>query len=271
MTRIPKCIYTYWDTTPPPLVSACLESMRQRSGCKVVVLNKETAKSMLALPDNFDTLNPALQSDYVGVYVISKFGGVWMDASCAVFASLEQVFDFESSLVQGWGQPVHPSMSSNVMEAWCFASPRNHSLLSKWATILHNAAPDVEKYCKRIKRLKLPNKPWSSYFMAYLAQMDARMQTFKSNKRSKRKRHTRVPPAIDAGIHLKSSIARGMPFCFMHFDTSAGWGSFDQDIARLLSLRPREIKSFIKITSTYRRMIKLKPFLDWIALPPAKK
>jgi len=83
---IPKNIWTYWDSEElPDFVSKCIDKWRRlHPDWSIVVLNPNNLKDYLPETDIFklkfaDTI--PRQSDFVRLHILSKFGGVWADAS----------------------------------------------------------------------------------------------------------------------------------------------------------------------------------------------
>jgi len=81
---IPRTIWTYWHTAPPPnFIQACLENwQRFAPDHEIRLLDRDTALNWLpALRSDFDTLPPYRQADWLRIQLLARHGGVWMDAS----------------------------------------------------------------------------------------------------------------------------------------------------------------------------------------------
>ena len=86
----PRRIFTLWlqgEQQAPPLVHACIDSIRKQSGAEVVVLDAQSLSDWIDLPEVIlrkwkDGLMCAAHfSDFCRVELLHRHGGVWMDAT----------------------------------------------------------------------------------------------------------------------------------------------------------------------------------------------
>ena len=66
------------------------------------------------IPSYFSSLCPAHQADFVRVYVICKYGGIWMDSDTLVLNSLDSMFEHLDNN-NGF---FYKAKQSNIVE-WC--------------------------------------------------------------------------------------------------------------------------------------------------------
>lgn len=96
-------IWMYWtDTDPaaarPPYIEACFESIQDNSGCAIELCDGLSARRLLPdLPEHFERLKPAHQSDLFRVGVLAKYGGMYLDADTFVLKSLRPLFEILES------------------------------------------------------------------------------------------------------------------------------------------------------------------------------
>lgn len=63
-------------------------------GYKVHLITHENIENYIdKLPEKFYDLLPAHQADYIRVYVIYKYGGIWLDSDTLIMDSLDSLFD----------------------------------------------------------------------------------------------------------------------------------------------------------------------------------
>lgn len=82
--EIPKVIWTYWQTSPPPaFVQACLANWRHFApDHELRLLDRHSLAPWLpALRADFDALPAYRQADCLRIHLLARHGGVWMDAS----------------------------------------------------------------------------------------------------------------------------------------------------------------------------------------------
>ncbi|HEU6456341.1 MAG TPA: capsular polysaccharide synthesis protein [Roseateles sp.] len=89
---IPKVIWAYWDTSPPPpFVQACLSTWhRYAPDHEVRLLDRTTVTRWLdSLRTDFDTLPAYRQADWLRIHLLARHGGIWMDASTLLTRDLD--------------------------------------------------------------------------------------------------------------------------------------------------------------------------------------
>jgi hypothetical protein len=91
-------IWLYWHDgahrSMPPIIEAAVESVFANSECEVRLCNQEDAFRLLPeLPEEFRRLRPAHQADLFRVGVLSKFGGMYIDADTFVLKPLAGLFE----------------------------------------------------------------------------------------------------------------------------------------------------------------------------------
>jgi hypothetical protein len=94
-----KIIWQLWwqgiDEKTPPVVRACLDSVeRNRGDYTVVMLNKDNLREYLDFPDFIwekaeSPFRLSQLSDLVRLYLLSAYGGVWIDATVYLSAPID--------------------------------------------------------------------------------------------------------------------------------------------------------------------------------------
>lgn len=81
---IPKILWAYWQTTPPPaFIQACIANWRRFApDHELRLLDRHSVAPWLgALRADFDTLPAYRQADWLRIQLLARHGGIWMDAS----------------------------------------------------------------------------------------------------------------------------------------------------------------------------------------------
>jgi uncharacterized membrane-anchored protein YhcB (DUF1043 family) len=90
---IPKVIWTYWQSLPPPdLVVRCLANwQRMAPDHELRFLDRDHIAPWLdteALDQGFDSLPSFRQADWLRVQLLARHGGIWIDASTVLTCDL---------------------------------------------------------------------------------------------------------------------------------------------------------------------------------------
>ena len=107
----PRRIFTLWlqgEAQAPPLVQACLDSIRRHAGADLVVLDERSVFDWIDLPEDVvrkwkeGKMKAAHFADICRVELLYRHGGVWMDATCFLDAPLpEWLWEADFFVYQG--------------------------------------------------------------------------------------------------------------------------------------------------------------------------
>ena len=95
----PRRVFSLWlqgEEQAPPLVKACLASIRRNAGAEVVVLDERTLADWIDLPDivlrkwKEGKMKPAHFADICRLELLYRYGGVWMDGTDYLDAPLPE-------------------------------------------------------------------------------------------------------------------------------------------------------------------------------------
>jgi hypothetical protein len=87
--KIPKIIWTYWDGPLSDMAERCIKTWSETNpDYKIVILNRENAPDVFSLKFA-DT--PARASDFIRLSVLTKHGGIWIDATTILSGPLDWV------------------------------------------------------------------------------------------------------------------------------------------------------------------------------------
>ena len=145
---LPKVAWMYWNTPEQPALIQQIHAYNRRrmAGWTIRFLNKETVTEYIpasTFPARYSTLKPAHQADWIRVYLLSEYGGVWIDASIIVNdgAALDRLWE-ESvatrseftgfSLKNDRADCMSPRGVSIYIENWFIMAPKESSILHLW-------------------------------------------------------------------------------------------------------------------------------------------
>jgi hypothetical protein len=202
--QIPKHIWTYWeDGDPPELVRKCLSKWFDfNPGWTITILDKNNLIDYIPEVDIFslkfsDTV--PRRSDFVRLHVLSKYGGVWADASILPTKSFDWVQDVGSYDFIGYyrkGVTTRPEYP--VIESWFFACPPGSKFVSKLRDEMMsmNTLAKEGDYKKNVvsRGVDIQNIPQPDYLNIYLA---AQAVLQKQMTQEEIKRTIYVKPAED--------------------------------------------------------------------------
>ncbi|MFY9479108.1 MAG: capsular polysaccharide synthesis protein [Aquabacterium sp.] len=140
---IPKIIWSFWhDATPPLIVQRCVDGWRRLNpGYRVELLHAGTVNRFIQqadLPRGFDKLSNFRKADWLRLALVSRHGGVWMDASILLTRSLDWLVDPQRSKGRFTGfylEGYTTRRDRPVIENWCFAAPAGNVFVTRWCQV----------------------------------------------------------------------------------------------------------------------------------------
>ena len=150
-TPIPKIIWTYWDNINiPKNIQVCIDSWNKYNpDYEIIILNDNILKYYL---DNFDLsylkqkkYSSARISDFIRLNVLSKYGGIWSDASIICNKSYNWVNDLQKEhnsefigfYLDGFTLQELKNKSP-VIESWFLACVKNSKFINDWKNEFKN-------------------------------------------------------------------------------------------------------------------------------------
>lgn len=149
---IPRKIWSYWHAVEPdPFVQQCIANWQtQCPDFEVQVLNQQTVRDHVPptdWPEGFSALNPVKQSDWIRLYLVSRYGGYWLDASVVLTQPLDWLEarqGAEHSEFVGFylGGYTHDARYP-VIENWAFGAPAGGAFVTAWQREFHHALFEI--------------------------------------------------------------------------------------------------------------------------------
>jgi hypothetical protein len=138
-----KKIWVFWDSeTPPKNVLQIYEYHKKiLKTWDIELLNNKTIYKYIKkedFPKNYENLIIQAKSDWIRLYLLKKYGGVWMDSTIILNSeeALNQLYDKtiqEKSEFSGF--TYKSDVKDNIytyIENWFIMCPKNSNLISKW-------------------------------------------------------------------------------------------------------------------------------------------
>lgn len=130
-------VYLYWVGNENNLIKILRKLIYLHStsgnGYNVHLINHDNINNYVSyIPDFFYDLAPAFQADYVRVFVICDYGGIWLDSDTLVMESLDSLFtilnDKDGFLVEEYDSINNKNNLCNGL----FGSKPNTKLMLEW-------------------------------------------------------------------------------------------------------------------------------------------
>jgi len=135
-TKIPRLIWTYWDSEVPPIVQECIDQWRKHCPEYTVTLlspsnlTQYIKENILSLPMSN---TPQRTSDFVRLHVLAEHGGVWADASLLLTTSLDWIHALKTDVVvYSIDHITTPTNTYPVLENWFIACAPKCDFIEKW-------------------------------------------------------------------------------------------------------------------------------------------
>jgi len=169
-------IWTYWhERTLPDVIHECIASWKIHiPNGQIMILSDDNLHEHISpkdLPDNFNHLTPTFRSDIIRLYLLYKYGGLWLDASIKIndvwiLPSSNQKDDYYAFYLY-----------KEFPESWCIYSPyAKNRYIKQWVDQICDVTkyhPHYEQHPKYpYLRTLYPNITiWNNinYFMIYFS------------------------------------------------------------------------------------------------------
>ena len=137
--ELPKIIWMFWyDEEIPELVNKCILNIKKlHPDFEVHVLNKNTVCKFIELDLNklVKKMPMANLSDFIRLKLLSKYGGVWLDASIILTERIDNFFLEKHKtydLIAFYNKNRTQNSNLLVIESWMLAAPANSLFINTW-------------------------------------------------------------------------------------------------------------------------------------------
>ena len=173
-----KQLWMYWDKKKPKLIQQIEEHNKKNlPGWKIIYLtDKNIHEYIPSFPPKYKTLIPQHKSDWIRLYLIMTYGGVWCDASIIINSEKDMdelwektnTYDFVGFYNGGKQNGIYEKI-----ETWCFGSKKNGIVVTLWFHEFNQAIHEGYKpYRNRIAKNTnfssyIKNKEFIDYFTVF--------------------------------------------------------------------------------------------------------
>ena len=152
---IPNHIYSYWhDREQPECVKRCVESWKKHNPSYTIhMIHKDNLSDYMTYTPCYV---PSQQffSDILRLHVLSKRGGIWLDASVYLNAPLDWVHTAQKKHnCEFVGYEQYTGLSTPTVESWCFGCIPQSSFVNAWKDeFLKIQTTPIKKYISSLKK-----------------------------------------------------------------------------------------------------------------------
>ncbi|MES1956045.1 hypothetical protein SAHY_15747 [Salinisphaera hydrothermalis EPR70] len=139
---IPKRIWLYWEQPEKPELVAALNAdvSRKNPDHEIVSLDRTNAAAYIPEYSEWDgSLAPQHKADLLRLYLVSRYGGIWMDSSIYLGHSLQWLHDWSAQSRLDFVGFRNDNLESGpypMIENWFFAASAGHAFVSRWLDYL---------------------------------------------------------------------------------------------------------------------------------------
>ena len=179
-------IFCYWDTQElPPLINECIKKIKKEMDSKwnIILLNRNTVYKLISkndFPKNYEKLQPPAKTDWIRLYLIKKYGGIWIDISI-VLNDPQEIEDIYNIVMNSnknlcvYEMDFHRIKVNNKeypgIESWFIMAKENNDIISKWLKEFEYAIEiGFDKYSEYINKnnyILSPNCKKYEYLTVY--------------------------------------------------------------------------------------------------------
>lgn len=133
-SNIPSVIYTYWNTKKLPVsVLSCIRSWKKYNPTyKIHVFNSESIKQFPIVSFRHAKTQQQI-ADFLRLYLLSEYGGIWLDASVYLNHSLDWVHSYQvHTQCEYVGYNIKIDHHTPIIENWFMACIPKSEFISDW-------------------------------------------------------------------------------------------------------------------------------------------
>jgi hypothetical protein len=140
-------IFCYWDTYElPPLINECVKKIKKELGSKwcIVLLNEKSVYKLIPkthFPEKYQTLQIQAKADWIRLYLLKNYGGLWLDIS--IILNDPQEIEDIYNIIMGTNKNIcvyemdfHRIKVNDKeypgIESWFIMCKPNNNIISKW-------------------------------------------------------------------------------------------------------------------------------------------
>lgn len=133
---IPKIIhYTWFSSDPfPESVRQCIASWHQHMpDWEYMLWDSERIKDIdsIWLKECLQERKWAFAADFVRLYALNRYGGIYLDADCFVYRSLETLLSHQAFIGREWYVHINGDNTWHYLSSHCFGAVPGHSFIER--------------------------------------------------------------------------------------------------------------------------------------------
>lgn len=164
--RLPRIIWIFWDKPleeAPEVVRASVDSwQRKNPNWQLQVLSDSNIGDYVTIPEASNPRKPQWKADLIRVALLSKYGGVWVDATTFCAIPLDE---WLPPLMQSGFFAFPDTYPGRVMQNWFLAATPGNHLVERWEESMF-------RYYQ--KPGKLFHYFWVMYMFEFVIRLDSR-------------------------------------------------------------------------------------------------
>jgi hypothetical protein len=137
--NLPKVIWQFWDKEElPPMIQMIKDNNEKKlQGWTIRYLNENTVAAYVPpfeFPPGYSKLEAAHKADWLRLYLLKKYGGVWMDASI-IINDPNAINRLHSQSIQQESELTLFQFKTPLnVENWFIMAPENSRMIKAWFT-----------------------------------------------------------------------------------------------------------------------------------------
>lgn len=150
-------VWAYWEPNPPPnKVKKCYDNWKEVGKLRNInLLNPDNVTKYIP-EDEYNRIcknadNLAVKSDFIGLYLLSRYGGVWIDSTVFLNKPLlewlpkDKMFTYNADRF---------NEITTCMETFFMYSPKDNIIAKEWYKLLHEIqeTEGKDKFVKRVQK-----------------------------------------------------------------------------------------------------------------------
>jgi len=160
---IPKKTWTYWDSNIPPSVENIIKLRNANlDGYEHVLLTKSNIYDYIDIkefPKNYNNLSIQAKTDWIRLYLLYTYGGMWIDASIIItkLHDINEIYDncyknkYELMAFYLEKRIINNDIYSYI-DSWFLIAPMNSNVIDKWKKEFEHAIDiGFDEYFDEIK------------------------------------------------------------------------------------------------------------------------
>ena len=169
---VPKILWTYWHSLEamPEFVQRCIDTWRVHNPDYIInVIESKTLSKYLGFEESlrikhWKFMDSAQRmSDLVRLALLSKYGGIWLDASCVCYESFDWVNSYGTEVV------LYEIPEIGVPESWFIACSRDNEYIRKVNREFREEIPKFDSIDEYVKTLDTTGLDFDlNYLVIYL-------------------------------------------------------------------------------------------------------